>query len=244
MAQRLALVALAARTRSRRSASTETGAIYRARYWDAVAGDELPEGLDLAVFDFAVNSGPVRAVAYLQAALGVAQDGIVGPVTLGAVDGRSGKGEHQVADPRALRPPSRLSQGLQDISRLRHRLDAPRRRHRERGRSPCARPAKPNPPKPKDNPIWIFSRATKPISSGSLMLVTAIAQMAGVDLPGFDGQSLDAASDAGAGRRLPAQGHQDRQRFDVADFVGHATDRSISGFHSYPIQMAAIILPP
>ena len=40
--------------------------------------------LDLAVFDLAVNSGPARAVRMLQTVLGVAVDGIVGPVTLEA----------------------------------------------------------------------------------------------------------------------------------------------------------------
>ena len=44
----------------------------------------MPPGLDLAVFDLAVHSGPLRAVRLLQAVLGVEADGIVGPVTLGA----------------------------------------------------------------------------------------------------------------------------------------------------------------
>ncbi len=44
----------------------EAGAIYRARYWDAVKGDDLPSGLDLAAFDYAVNSGPARAVRTIQ----------------------------------------------------------------------------------------------------------------------------------------------------------------------------------
>lgn len=62
----------------------EAAAIYRRLYWDAVAGDQLPPGLDLAVFDLAVNSGPARALRLLQRCLDVAQDGVLGPVTLGA----------------------------------------------------------------------------------------------------------------------------------------------------------------
>ncbi len=58
--------------------------IYRHLYWDAVRADGLPPGLDLAVFDLAVNSGPARAVAMLQRVVGVEADGIVGPVTLAA----------------------------------------------------------------------------------------------------------------------------------------------------------------
>ncbi|RVU21773.1 glycoside hydrolase family 108 protein [Methylobacterium oryzihabitans] len=64
--------------------------IYRARYWDAVRGDDLPAGLDYAVFDFAVNSGPARAIMALQRAAGVADDGRLGPVTLAAVRARPG----------------------------------------------------------------------------------------------------------------------------------------------------------
>ncbi len=63
----------------------EAGAIYRARYWDQVRGDALPPGVDLVVFDAAVNSGPARSIQWLQAALGVPQDGAIGPVTLAAV---------------------------------------------------------------------------------------------------------------------------------------------------------------
>ena len=58
--------------------------VYRRFYWDAVLGAELPDGVDYAVFDFAVNSGPGRAAKYLQAAVGVAQDGRIGPATLAA----------------------------------------------------------------------------------------------------------------------------------------------------------------
>jgi lysozyme family protein len=59
----------------------EAARIYRARYWERCAAGEMAAGLDLAVFDFAVNSGPDRAVRMLQGLLGVAVDGIVGPVT-------------------------------------------------------------------------------------------------------------------------------------------------------------------
>ncbi|RWC46747.1 MAG: hypothetical protein EOS55_17420 [Mesorhizobium sp.] len=59
--------------------------LYRRFYWDAVLGAELPDGVDHAVFDFAVNSGSGRAAKYLQAAVGVAQDGRIGPATLSAI---------------------------------------------------------------------------------------------------------------------------------------------------------------
>lgn len=62
----------------------EAVGVYRRLYWDVVHADELPPGLDLAVFDLAVNSGPPRATRMLQAVLGVEADGIVGPATLKA----------------------------------------------------------------------------------------------------------------------------------------------------------------
>lgn len=63
----------------------EVAAIYRQNYWNAVKGDDLPPGVDYAVFDFAVNSGCNRAARYLQACVGVAQDGRIGPMTLSAI---------------------------------------------------------------------------------------------------------------------------------------------------------------
>jgi lysozyme family protein len=62
----------------------EAAAIYRRLYWDAVRADELPAGLDLALFDFAVNAGPLRAARTLQSVLGSTVDGIIGPATIAA----------------------------------------------------------------------------------------------------------------------------------------------------------------
>jgi lysozyme family protein len=56
--------------------------IYRRDYWQPVSGDELPAGLDLMVFDHAVNAGIGASVRLLQAALEVAVDGQMGPRTL------------------------------------------------------------------------------------------------------------------------------------------------------------------
>lgn len=70
-------------------ARSEAAAIYKALYWNRCRAGSLPAGLDLALFDFAVNSGPVRAIKTLQTLLGVVADGFVGPVTLGAVAKRA-----------------------------------------------------------------------------------------------------------------------------------------------------------
>lgn len=69
----------------RRISDADLQKIYRNDYWNSVRGDDLTYGVDLATFDFGVNSGPARARKYLQAAAGAKQDGIIGPETLKAV---------------------------------------------------------------------------------------------------------------------------------------------------------------
>jgi lysozyme family protein len=64
-------------------------AIYNTRYWVRVRADELPHGLDYAVFDCAVNSGVGRASRMLQECLDVTVDGIIGPKTLLAAGERN-----------------------------------------------------------------------------------------------------------------------------------------------------------
>lgn len=63
----------------------QAGVVYRRKYWDAVLGSELPDGVDYAVFDYAVNSGPSRAIKHLQEVVGANIDGRVGPQTLSKV---------------------------------------------------------------------------------------------------------------------------------------------------------------
>jgi len=61
---------------------TIIGPMYKAKYWDKVAGDLLPAGVDYTVFDAAVNSGPGQAAKWLQRIVGVEADGKIGPHTL------------------------------------------------------------------------------------------------------------------------------------------------------------------
>ena len=56
--------------------------LYKRKYWDKIRGDDLPSGIDYCVFDAAVNSGPGRAIKWLQEVLGVTVDGMLGPKTL------------------------------------------------------------------------------------------------------------------------------------------------------------------
>jgi lysozyme family protein len=62
----------------------EAAAIYLDRYWNKVKADELPPGIDYVTFDCAANSGPTQAVKWLQQALMVTIDGVIGPETLAA----------------------------------------------------------------------------------------------------------------------------------------------------------------
>lgn len=61
--------------------------VYKDWFWRDVRADELVPGIDLCTFDYAVNSGPGRAIRGLQSALGVKVDGFFGPGTLAAVRG-------------------------------------------------------------------------------------------------------------------------------------------------------------
>lgn len=59
--------------------------LYCHDYWDKIRGDELPWPVDLALFDYAFNSGPNQAIRDLQECLGLTVDGILGRYTLAAV---------------------------------------------------------------------------------------------------------------------------------------------------------------
>ncbi|MGC8524366.1 MAG: glycoside hydrolase family 108 protein [Acidibrevibacterium sp.] len=63
-------------------------AIYARDYWAPIEGDKLPPALAMLVFDAAVNDGVGAAARWLQAAVGVATDGVIGPATLAAVAAR------------------------------------------------------------------------------------------------------------------------------------------------------------
>ena len=65
-------------------------AIYKKRYWDAVQAEQVPEAARYAVFDGAVNDGVTQAVRWLERALGVGEDGVLGPVTLAALQKADG----------------------------------------------------------------------------------------------------------------------------------------------------------
>jgi lysozyme family protein len=60
--------------------------IYQQKYAVQCDFNDLMAGADCTVFDFGVNSGSSRAIKYAQAIVGVAVDGIMGPITLAAIN--------------------------------------------------------------------------------------------------------------------------------------------------------------
>ena len=66
-------------------------AIYRAKYWNLMCGDDLPAGVDYCVFDYAVNSGTGRAPKVLQRVLGAPVTGRMDETTLAAARERDAR---------------------------------------------------------------------------------------------------------------------------------------------------------
>lgn len=64
---------------------TQAKEIYRRDYWERANADSYDPAIGFQVFDAAVNSGIGNAVRFLQRAVGVADDGYVGPITIAAV---------------------------------------------------------------------------------------------------------------------------------------------------------------
>lgn len=69
---------------------TETESIYEI-YWKDCKADELPDGINLMHYDFAINAGVRRAAITLQRCVGAEEDGKIGSKTLAAVRERNGE---------------------------------------------------------------------------------------------------------------------------------------------------------
>lgn len=61
-------------------------AIYKKDWWDKLGADQLHPSIVYQLWDFAVNAGKSRALKELQQAVGVPDDGIIGPKTIAAVN--------------------------------------------------------------------------------------------------------------------------------------------------------------
>lgn len=75
---------LTAKMRGTSDWEAERDDIYRRNYWDLSRCDELPMGVDYATVDGSVNSGVGQSAKWLQRAVGVKADGVIGDVTIAA----------------------------------------------------------------------------------------------------------------------------------------------------------------
>lgn len=65
--------------------------IYDRDYWQAISGDQLPAQTALMVFDCAVNQGSATAIKFLQRAVSVTPDGVLGAKTIAAARARDAR---------------------------------------------------------------------------------------------------------------------------------------------------------
>jgi lysozyme family protein len=173
----------------RRLTQAEAARIYRADYWERSRAGEMSPGLDLALFDFAVNSGPSRAVKTLQGLLKVPADGFVGPVTLGALR------EHVALTGVAGLIDALCDRRLDFLTRLStYAVFGRGWRKRVAAIRPAAH-AMAGESRPQISQPDLWSSLMNALSgyrtyiAAGFMLLAGLAQMLGVDLPALDGQS-------------------------------------------------------
>lgn len=62
--------------------NAERDEIYHENYGMKVRFDELPPGIDLVLLDGGINSGPAQSIKWVQRALNITADGVLGDVTM------------------------------------------------------------------------------------------------------------------------------------------------------------------
>ncbi len=172
---------------------SEARAIYKALYWDRIAANKLPFGVDLSLFDFAVNSGVKRAAKTLQKLVKAKQDGIIGPLTLRAL-------EEKVRKVGLLKIIKKISQmRLSFLRRLKHfKIFAKGWKRRiyliEKAALKLAQNSKYYSVNNLQQPVrekekMNFLSGYKTYIVGAFMLLAALIQFAGIELPGFENQA-------------------------------------------------------
>lgn len=73
------------RTEMQNLSQSKADRIYRAKYYDMVRFNDLPSGVDHCIVDYAINSGPSRAIKALQIAVDATPDGVIGPITMRSI---------------------------------------------------------------------------------------------------------------------------------------------------------------
>jgi lysozyme family protein len=148
----------------------------------------MPAGLDLALFDFSVHSGPARAVKALQSILGSRPDGLVGPKTLGALKLKLAEiGVGALIDAlcgRRLGFLQGLAGALVFGRGWRKRVETIRAAARVR----AGLPTSPSTTQARRQALDFLS-GYKTYIIGALMILTGLAQLLGIAIPSFDGHT-------------------------------------------------------
>ncbi|HHB82048.1 MAG TPA: hypothetical protein ENK61_01120 [Devosia sp.] len=167
----------------------EVAAIYRALYWDRCRGALLANGLDHALFDYAVNSGPSRAIRHLQGLVGAKTDGVLGALTLKAIQRKTNaigiRGLINALCDRRLGFLRRLSTYSTFGRGWRNRVEEVRRLALSAAGTSNHKTNSNNNRRISMN----FLTGYKTYIVAIVMLLVGIGQMLGVTIPGFDGQT-------------------------------------------------------
>lgn len=159
----------------------EVAEIYFHKYWIACGADQLPPASGLTLFDYAVNSGPTRALKGLQMVLKIHIDGVFGNSTKQAFDRyveRLGE-KHLVTQLVAQRHSflKRLSSYKIFGKGWSNRLAALKQM--------AMKIAKPNKPK-KDKQSMSILAGYKTYLVAISMLISGVLELSGVDLPALE----------------------------------------------------------
>lgn len=167
----------------RRLGKAEAARIYYRYYWAPLWAKKMPPGIALCLFDFAVNSGPYRAIKTLQSIVQAPRDGRMGPVTLAAMKTFiASKTEAKLID-------TICAARLRFLKRLRHYPTFGRgwRRRVERTRNKAQKLVKIHSQKTNGaHQKMTYLKGYKTYVTALLMLLVGLAQLAGVDVPAFE----------------------------------------------------------
>lgn len=166
--------------------SSEAIAIYAAKYWHKCRCDELPSGIDIAVFDYAVNSGPHRAITALQKLVGAQVDGVVGPKTLAKTSQAMKKLNPNKLVNTFMDQRLQFLRALKTFSTFGRGWSRRVASVRAFALSKISATSKPN---NQENSHMDFLSGYKTYIVALAMLSAGLAQFFGVDLPGFESQA-------------------------------------------------------
>ena len=170
---------------------TEVARIYRALYWDRCRAGLLAPGLDFALFDFAVNSGPTRAIQHLQTIVKTRADGVIGPLTLAAVRTKTGQSGTALLIKSLCQSRLNFLSSLSSFATFgrgwRNRVDQVQSHALAVAGEENELNSNQN--SNQGNLLMNILAGYKTYIVAVAMLVAGLGQMLGIDLPGFSGQS-------------------------------------------------------